>query len=126
VGYNLQRKIVLLSIWALSPLVLYVDPTLLGIFKPHATNGEFIRHVAQIWLVLGIGAVVFRVVQLFFIKDVRAGLVWASKILTDPFHDIMLYWKSPFWLMRGQLIDPMTHASDDMDPLSDEPHEQHG
>src|ERR1700758_2080674 len=27
VGYNLQRKIVLLSIWALSPIPLYFDPT---------------------------------------------------------------------------------------------------
>ena len=34
VGYNLQRKIVLLSIWALSPLLLLVDPTLFGIFEP--------------------------------------------------------------------------------------------
>ena len=33
VGYNLQRKVVLLSIWALSPLVLLVDPTLFGIFE---------------------------------------------------------------------------------------------
>ena len=34
VGYNLQRKVVLLTIWALSPLVLLVDPTLFGIFEP--------------------------------------------------------------------------------------------
>ena len=35
VGYNLRRKVVLLSLWALSPLVLWLDPTLFGIF-PHA------------------------------------------------------------------------------------------
>jgi hypothetical protein len=29
VGYNLRRKVVLLTIWALSPLPLYFDPTLL-------------------------------------------------------------------------------------------------
>ncbi|MCX7151336.1 MAG: DUF962 domain-containing protein, partial [Proteobacteria bacterium] len=29
VGYNLQRKIVLLAIWALSPFALLADPTLL-------------------------------------------------------------------------------------------------
>ncbi|MFZ1091596.1 MAG: hypothetical protein WAN75_20635, partial [Xanthobacteraceae bacterium] len=28
VGYNLQRKVVLMTIWALSPLALYFDPTL--------------------------------------------------------------------------------------------------
>src|ERR671918_1501290 len=49
VGYNLQRKVVLLSIWALSPLPLYFDPTLFGIFEPHQGAMEFIRHVGLIW-----------------------------------------------------------------------------
>ena len=40
VGYNLQRKVVLLTIWALSPLPLFVDPTLFGIFTPHAERGR--------------------------------------------------------------------------------------
>src|SRR3984893_17436092 len=47
VGYNLQRKIVLLTIWALSPLVLFLDPTLFGIFQPHASPADFMRQVAQ-------------------------------------------------------------------------------
>ena len=34
VGYNLRRKIVLLTIWALSPLLLFVDPTLLHTVEP--------------------------------------------------------------------------------------------
>src|ERR1700682_660458 len=46
VGYNLQRKIVLLVIWALSPLPLLLDPTLLGIFEPHTNATEYVRHVA--------------------------------------------------------------------------------
>jgi hypothetical protein len=100
VGYNLRRKVVLLSIWALSPLVLYFDPTLFGIFTPAAGKMDFIRQVAEIWLVIGVGGV------LFFVKDVQTGLVWATKILTDPFHDIKLYHKAPFALMRGELIDP--------------------
>ena len=45
-------------------------------------------------------------VQLFFIKDVQTGLVWVVKILTDPFHDIKLYYKAPLYLLRGELIDP--------------------
>src|SRR6202045_720055 len=53
VGYNLKRKVVLMTIWALSPLALYFDPTLAGIFAPHASPAEFVRHVAQIWLVIG-------------------------------------------------------------------------
>ena len=107
VGYNLRRKVVLMGIWALSPIVLYFDPTL-GIFTPAAGKMEFIRQVAEIWLVIGIGGVLFRTVQLFFVKDVQTGLVWATKILTDPFHDIKLYHKAPIFLWRGELIDEMT------------------
>jgi hypothetical protein len=106
VGYNLRRKVVLLTIWALSPLVLYFDPTLFGLFTPVAGKMDFIRQVAEIWLVIGVGGVLFRTVQLFFVKDVQTGLVWATKILTDPFHDIKLYHKAPLALMRGELIDP--------------------
>jgi hypothetical protein len=107
VGYNLRRKVVLLTIWALSPLPLYLDPTYFGIFTPHTGKAEFIRHVAAIWLALGIGGVLFRTIQLFFLKDVQTGLVWATKILTDPFHDIKLYYDAPLHLLRGELIDSM-------------------
>jgi len=106
VGYNLQRKAVLLTIWALSPLPLYFSPTLFGIFHEPAGPADFIRHTAYIWLFVGLGGLIFRTVQLFFIKDVQTGLVWAAKIITDPFNDIKLYHKSPSYLLRGQLIDP--------------------
>ena len=41
VGYNLRRKAVLLTIWALSPLPLLLDPTFFGFFEPHANFTEF-------------------------------------------------------------------------------------
>jgi len=107
VGYNLKRKVVLLTIWALSPLVLYFDPTLLGIFDLSSNPIEFVNHTALIWLVLGGAAVLFRTVHLFFLKDVQTGLVWMTKILTDPFHDVKLYCKAPLYVMRGELMDPM-------------------
>ena len=47
VGYNLRRKVVLLTIWALSPLPLYFDPTFFGVFTPAAGKVDFIRHVAE-------------------------------------------------------------------------------
>ena len=53
VGYNLQRKVVLMTIWALSPLALYLDPTLFGIFEPHASPAEFMHNVALMWLAIG-------------------------------------------------------------------------
>jgi hypothetical protein len=105
VGYNLQRKVVLMSIWALSPLVLFIDPTVFGLFEPYQDLATFTHHTALIWLAVGLGGLIFRTVQLFFLKDVQTGLVWATKIITDPFHDIKLYHKSPLYLMRGELFD---------------------
>jgi hypothetical protein len=119
VGYNLQRKVVLLTIWALSPAILFVDPTVFGIFKPYVGVAEFIRHTAKIWLALGIAGLIFRTVHLFFIRDIQTGLVWATKILTDPFHDIKLYYKAPLYLMRGELIDPR-HAQHGEDELEEQ------
>ncbi len=106
VGYNLQRKVVLMSLWAASPLVLLVDPTLFGIFEPYHGVADFIRQTAKIWLAIGLIGLLARTIHLFFIRDVQTGLVWATKILTDPFHDIKLYYKAPLALLRGELIDP--------------------
>ena len=92
---------------ALSPLPLYYDPTLFGLFKAHTNTAEYVRHVALVWLYIGLGGLLFRTVQLFFIKDVQTGLVWMTKILTDPFHDIKLYYDAPLHLLRGELIDSM-------------------
>jgi len=45
-------------------------------------------------------------IQLTAIQSRRVALVWCIKILTDPFHDAVIYRKSPIYLLRGQLIDP--------------------
>jgi hypothetical protein len=110
VGYNLRRKVILHVVWALSPLLLWLDPTLFGLFPPTSGTAELVRRVGEIWLVVGIGALLFRTVHLFFLKDVQTGLVWLTKIITDPFNDVKTYWKSPLYLMRGELIDPMGHV----------------
>ena len=106
VGYNLFRKAVLLAIWAASPLLLIVDPTLFGILTAATTWMAFADNVSTIWLAVALGAVVFRTVQLFFLRDVQTGLVWSAKILTDPFHDVKLYGRSPLQLLRGEPPDP--------------------
>jgi hypothetical protein len=109
VGYNLQRKIVLMAIWALSPLLLFADPTLFGVFLPADGFDAFAHQVGWMWFAVGVGGLLFRMVQLFIQQDVMAGIAWVTKILTDPFHDIMLYYRAPLALLRGELIDPM-HA----------------
>jgi hypothetical protein len=106
VGYNLRRKVVLMAIWALSPAILWIQPTLFGLFPPITSTEAMIDQVGTIWLVVGLGGLLFRTIHLFFIRDVQTGLVWITKIATDPFHDIKLYWKSPLYLLKGELIDP--------------------
>jgi hypothetical protein len=106
VGYNLQRKVVLMGIWAALPALLLLQPTLFGLMTPHDGWLSFARNLGMIWLVLGVAGVIFRMMQLFLQKDLQAGFVWATKILTDPFHDIKLYYKAPVRLFKGELIDP--------------------
>jgi hypothetical protein len=110
VGYNLRRKVVLLALWAGAPLLLWFDRSLFGLVEPGTGFEGYVREVGAVWLALGVGGLLFRTVQLFVIKDVRTGLVWATKILTDPFHDILLYHRAPLYLLRGELVDPMVHA----------------
>jgi len=107
VGYNLRRKVVLLTLWAAIPVALYVDPTFGGLFEAATDQRGFIARVGELWLALGVAGLLFRTVHLFMLKDVQTGLVWLVKILTDPFHDVKLYYRSPLYLLRGQLIDPM-------------------
>ncbi len=105
VGYNQTRKIVLLIVWGLAPLALFVFPTLFGAFDAPADRLDFIRHVGAVWLVIGIGGGLVRMLQLFVTRDAATGFVWVFKVLTDPFHNIALYYKSPLALLRGELID---------------------
>jgi hypothetical protein len=111
VGFNLRRKIVLLTIWAAVPVLLWIDPTLLGMFTAHTTWEGLARHTGWVWLFVGIGGLLFRTVHLFFIKSPLEGLVWMTKILTDPFHDVLLYYKAPLALLRGEWIEPRKAAS---------------
>ena len=107
VGYNLRRKVVLMGLWAISPLVLWFEPAMFGLFdQPHTSLQGFYENLAILWLLLGIGGLLFRTAQLFIIRDVQTGLVWATKILTDPFNDFKTYRKAPLALLRGELIDP--------------------
>jgi hypothetical protein len=107
VGYNLRRKVVLMSLWVAAPVLLWAEPTLFGAFEPATSFTGYMHQLGWMWLWLGVGGLVMRTVHLFFLQGVVAGLSWMTKILTDPFHDVMLYYKAPLYLMRGQLIDPM-------------------
>jgi hypothetical protein len=111
VGYNLRRKQILLSIWALSPLVVLLEPSLFGWQAPYVGVSGFLQHVSLLWLVLGGAALLFRTLQLCVIRSPQTGIVWFVKILTDPFHDIMLYHRAPLAVLRGELIAPATEEA---------------
>ena len=110
VGYNLHRKVVLMSIWAAIPVIAYFYPATLTWFAPEGDKDRFYRLVGISWFALGVGGLLFRVVQLIVQDDIQVALSWAFKILTDPFHDLKLYYKSPIYLFKGELIDPMEHV----------------
>ena len=123
VGFNQYRKIILLIVWGSAPVALYLFPTLFGLFAPPADRIEFVRHVGVVWLAIGIGGGLFRVVQLSLTKDVQTGLIWAFKVLSDPFHNIALYYKSPLALLRGEWIDTTIGAADwNEDEAEEAPH----
>ena len=106
IGYNLKRKRVLIACWLAVPLLAYFDAALFNFVMPDAAPDTLIDRIGWGWLWLGLAAVVFRMIQLTAIQSRRVALVWCIKILTDPFHDAVIYRKSPIYLLHGQLIDP--------------------
>jgi hypothetical protein len=110
IGYNLRRKVVLMTAWVLAPVVLWLAPAMGGLIEPAVNFKGYLHDVGIAWLALGVGGLIFRTLHLFFIYNVQTGLVWATKIITDPFHDAMLYRHAPLHLLRGELIDPMGHV----------------
>ena len=108
VGYNLKRKVILVAVWLGTAAFLYVKPDMFGIFVVGEQANSYLHNLALVWLFTAVGALLFRTVHLFFIMNVQAGLVWFAKILTDPFHDILIYHKSPYYIAKGEMYDEMT------------------
>jgi hypothetical protein len=106
IGYNLKRKRVLIACWLAVPVLAYFDAALFNFVMPDAAPDTLLDRIGWGWLWLAVVAVVFRMIQLTAIQSRRVALVWCIKILTDPFHDAVIYRKSPIYLLKGQLIDP--------------------
>jgi hypothetical protein len=109
-GYNLQRKIMLLAAWLSVPALLWLSPAFFGIFS--LSGYTFFDRLGILWLVLGAGGLLLRTLWLCATQGTQTGLVWFTKILTDPFHDVKMYHMAPVWLLRGQWFDPMEHVQD--------------
>lgn len=110
VGYNIRRKLVLMAVWLAVPLLLWLAPGLGGLVEPAATWQGWVHDVGIAWLALAVAGLLFRVGQLALTQGWRTALAWAMKILSDPFHDIVLYHRAPLALLRGERYDPMHHV----------------
>ena len=86
--------------------LLVAQPDLFGLMEPHTDWLGLAHNVGWMWLWVGVGGLLFRVAQLWVIQGPMTGIVWAAKILTDPFHDIKLYHRAPLHLLRGEMLDP--------------------
>ncbi|MEM9620612.1 MAG: hypothetical protein AAF993_03125 [Pseudomonadota bacterium] len=110
VGYNLQRKRILHGVWAIIPFVLYLQPSMFGLMQPAKGWEGYFHNLAILWFVLAVSALLLRTVYLIFSAGTQCGLVWITKILTDPFNDFKTYLKSPLYLLKGELMDPMPYV----------------
>jgi hypothetical protein len=104
IGFNLKRKAILLSIWAFCPIALFLDPSFYGIFNASTTYFDALGYV---WGSLALAGLLFRTFHLFYLQDLETGLVWITKIITDPVYDIVAFYKSPILLLRGVKYDDM-------------------
>jgi hypothetical protein len=111
VGYNLRRKVALFIVWLLLPVVLWQSPEFFGLFDL-SDGGSYLDRLGLLWWGLAFLGLISRTFWLCITRSVQTGLVWFTKILTDPFHDVKMYYKAPFWLLKGQLLDPMEHAQE--------------
>jgi len=106
IGFNLNRKRVLLAVWLSVPALAFIDAANFNLIMPDTSPDTLFNRIGWGWLWLGVAGVIFRMIQLIIKDSVRTAITWCIKIITDPFHDVIIYRKSPLYLMKGQLIDP--------------------
>jgi hypothetical protein len=109
VGFNLQRKVVLLAVWLAVPAVTWALGTKTGMMP--TDTGLFMDRVGQGWIGLALAGLLARTVYLMVTRSFQTGAVWFTKIITDPINDIRTYYQSPLYLLKGQLYDPMDHVA---------------
>ena len=110
-GFNMRRKAIIIGVWLGLPLLLWVSPSLGGLIQPATDLKGYVHDVGLLWFTLGASGVVLRTLHLFVLRSPAWGMAWATKIVTDPLHNIDMYWRSPFLLLGGQRYDPLTDRS---------------
>ncbi|MGQ0507145.1 MAG: Mpo1-like protein [Myxococcaceae bacterium] len=110
VGFNLQRKVLLLVAWLAVPAGLYLAPKL-GLRDAFTSGDEFLHQLGVVWLWLAAAGLLSRTLWLCATRNVQTGVVWFTKILTDPFNDVRTYYKAPYYLfIKGEKLDPSLYV----------------
>jgi hypothetical protein len=110
VGFNLRRKLVLLVVWGAVPVLLWLSPTVFGSMPAFDGLAGFVDRLGLAWLALAGVGLLARTLYLVATRGTQTGVVWMTKILTDPLHDIRMYHRAPLHLLRGEWLDPMEHV----------------
>jgi hypothetical protein len=110
VGYNMHRKAILIALWLACPVAVAIRPNLFGLLTRAPGLGGYLHSLGLVWLALGAGGLALRTVHLIFLRGPLCAAAWAAKILTDPFHNVALYWRAPLALMDGEMLDPIVQA----------------
>jgi hypothetical protein len=110
-GYNLKRKVVLLAVWLVIPLLVWIYPGLFGTLTTASGVEGWIERTGFAWLLLAIIGLLGRTLYLVATRGTQTGFVWCTKILTDPLHDIRIYHRAPLHLLKGERFDPMSHVA---------------
>jgi hypothetical protein len=111
VGFNLQRKAILFFVWLSVPVGLAASSFLLGLPSPVRGLPGYLHQLGVLWLALAAAGLLGRTLWLCATRNVQTGVVWFTKILTDPFHDLKMYYKAPLYLLRGEWFEPAGHET---------------
>ena len=123
VGLNLQRKVILFMVWLSIPAVLHLSSGLSQAVAGASGYHSYSQQLGVLWLALAGVALLARTLWLCATRSMQTGLVWFTKILTDPFHDLTMYYAAPLHLLRGEWLDPMEHVQARTAPSHEElPH----
>jgi hypothetical protein len=110
VGFNLQRKVILFAVWLSVPIALHLSSGLAQAVASASGYHSYSQQLGVLWLALAGAALLARTVWLCATRSVQTGVVWFTKIMTDPFHDLTMYYAAPLHLLRGEWLDPMEHV----------------
>jgi hypothetical protein len=110
VGFNLQRKVILFMVWLCVPAVLHLSSGLSHAVESATGYHSYSQQLGVLWLALAGAALLARTIWLCATRSVQTGVVWFTKIMTDPFHDLTMYYAAPLHLLRGEWLDPMEHV----------------